>query len=361
MGVVMAGRFDEAVLAGILSADQAARLENFLAESVVAPPAGATVLGEPAKLPLPRFDLAHVLWYFGALIIIGAMGLFSTLAFNQMGPSALFMTSLVYGIVFVLAGHHLWHRQGLPTPGGLLIAAAVSMTPLAIFSLQDMMGLWNDFGQLSSFKGFYYWIKGGFVPMEAGTILVSLLALRFYRFPFILFIAAIALWFMSMDLGEWLKGSTASFNERRTISLVFGLVLIPLAWTVDLRRREHDFGFWLHMVGVVTFWCGLTFQASSDEFGKFLYFLINLSLIGLAVFLSRRVYAVFGGIGVMIYLGHLAEKIFKDSLLFPFALSLIGLCVIGLGLLYYRKAEFIEERLRLSLPEFLLRLRPEVF
>ena len=32
---------------------------------------------------LPRFDLSHVLWYAGALIIMGAMGLFSTLAFKK--------------------------------------------------------------------------------------------------------------------------------------------------------------------------------------------------------------------------------------------------------------------------------------
>ena len=33
----------------------------------------------------PRFDLVHLLWYAGALIVIGAMGLFTTLAFAQLG------------------------------------------------------------------------------------------------------------------------------------------------------------------------------------------------------------------------------------------------------------------------------------
>ncbi|MFM9976202.1 MAG: hypothetical protein ACKVON_16735 [Beijerinckiaceae bacterium] len=352
----MAGSFAGAVAAGILTADQARKLEAFMMASDISPTDGPSV---PATTE-PRFDLAHVLWYFGALIIIGAMGLFSTLAFSQMGARALLVTALAYAGVFVFAGHHLWHQRDLPTPGGLLIAAAISMVPLAIFSIQDLMGWWSTLGKPGNYKDFYVWIKGGFVPMEVGTILAALLALRFYRFPFILFIASVALWFMSMDLAEWLKGSSAGWDERRKISLAFGLVLIPLAWAVDLRRKDADFGFWLHLVGIVTFWGGLTFQESSSEIGKFLYFLINLGLIGLSVFLSRRVYAVFGGIGAMIYFGNLASKVFKDSLLFPFALSAIGLGVIGLGLLYYRRSAEIEQKLQSMLPDFLLKLRPSV-
>ena len=41
-------------------------------------------------------------------------------------------------------------------------------------------------------------------------------------------------------------------------------------------------------------------------------------------------------IGISFYLGDLADKVFRDSLMFPFALSLIGVAVIALGLLYYR-------------------------
>lgn len=348
----MGGPYDQAVAAGILTSQQAEKLEAFMASSQM--PAVST----SSQAPKQRFDLPHVLWYFGALIIISAMGLFSTLAFSLIGPGALLATAVVYAVGFVLLGHRMWHRNGLITPGGLLITAAVSMAPLAIFSAQEMFGLWGELGKPGQFKSFFHWIKGGFVPMEVGTILAALVAIRFYRFPFILFIAAVALWFMSMDLAEWLKGSSASFSERRNVSLIFGLVLIPVAWAIDLRRRDQDFGFWIHLVGIVTFWCGLTFQESSSELGKFLYFLINLGLIGLAVYLSRRVYAVFGGIGVMTYLGYLSSKVFKNALLFPFALSLIGLAIIGLGVLYFRNAEKIEQTLQRKLPAVLLRLRP---
>lgn len=66
--------------------------------------------------------------------------------------------------------------------------------------------------------------------------------------------------------------------------------------------------------------------------------------------LSRRVFAVFGGIGAAGYLGYLADKVFKDSLLFPFALTLIGLGVVYLGILWQRHEASISASLQALLP-----------
>ena len=75
--------------------------------------------------------------------------------------------------------------------------------------------------------------------------------------------------------------------------------------------------------------------------------------------LVRRAYAVFGAIGICMYLGRLASVVFKDSLLFPFALSLIGVAVIAAGLLYHRNEKAIAAWLSLHLPHAVLRLRPD--
>ena len=76
------------------------------------------------------------------------------------------------------------------------------------------------------------------------------------------------------------------------------------------------------------------------------------------MFLGRRVFAVFGVIGISIYLGDLANKVFRDSLMFPFALSLIGVAVIAAGLLYHRNQAAIGAWLAARLPEGIKRLRP---
>jgi hypothetical protein len=131
-----------------------------------------------------------------------------------------------------------------------------------------------------------------------------------------------------------------------------------VAWTVDYRSRNGDFAFWLHLFGLLAFWGGITASDSATELGRAIYCLFNVGLLAIAVILMRRAYAVFGAFGVCLYLGHLAEKVFKDSLLFPFSLSLIGIAVIAAGLFYHRKERTITAWLSAHLPAALLRLRP---
>jgi hypothetical protein len=91
---------------------------------------------------------------------------------------------------------------------------------------------------------------------------------------------------------------------------------------------------------------------------KAIYRLLNVGFLVISVILMRRAYALFGAFGICIYLGHLADVVFKNSLLFPFALSLIGIIVISAGLLYHRKQEMITGWMTTHLPDSILRLRP---
>jgi hypothetical protein len=125
-----------------------------------------------------------------------------------------------------------------------------------------------------------------------------------------------------------------------------------MAFWVDLRSRQgRDYAFWLYLFGVLTFWGGLTSMNSNSELGKFFYFSISLLLIAVGATLSRRVFAVFGGLGVAAYLGHLSHTLFKDSMLFPVALTVIGLALIAAGVVWQRREMAIGTWLRSFLPE----------
>jgi len=338
-----------AVSAGALDANKLSPLLDFLNGRAAQAPAETA----------PRFDLAHLLWYAGALIVMSAMGLFSTLAFSSMGGFALTATAVVYAILFTIAGHHLWYGRDLRIPGGLLIAIAVSMAPLAVYGIQEAYGVWGQFGRPGTVHDFYVWIKGSWVFMEIAAVVAGVIALRFYPFPFIVMIIAFALWFMSMDLTPWVFGHAEfTWDERREVSVWFGLGVLVVAWLVDRYQRGGDFAFWLHLFGMMAFWGGLSLKSSDSEIAKALYCLLNVGLILLSVVLRRRVYAVFGTFGVAGYLGYLSQTVFKDSMLFPFALSAIGVGVIAVGLYYHKHQAALEAWLDRHLPEVVAFLRP---
>lgn len=308
----------------------------------------------------PRFDGAHVAYYAGALIVIGAMGWLITKAWDALPGLALAGIAVGYAAVFVLASRWLWDRLQLRVPGGLLLTMAVCMTPLAIHGVLRQFGLWPQ-EDPGGYSGFHVWVKGGWIALELGTILAGLVALRHRRFAFLTAPIAVALWYMSMDLTPLLFGGDREFGyeERRWVSLWFGLAMLVGGYAVDRRGRGDDFAFWLHLFGLLAFWGALSMMNSGSEWGKFAYFAINVGLILVALMLRRTVYVVFGAIGCMGYLGYLAHRVFADSLLFPVALTALGLSLIALGVIYHRNRAQIETALRGRMPAWVIGLLPE--
>ena len=302
------------------------------------------------------FQLAHVAFYFGALLIMGAMGWLLTEAWMRIGDGALLAIALLYIAGITLFALSL-QRRNQPVAAGVLAAVAVSIVPLAVFAIERLAGWWPLDDAQGDYHQYYTYVQGGWLAMEAATVLAGLLMLRLIPFPFIVMPIAVALWFMSMDLSEWFHGDLFSWEQRRTVSLWFGLGLLLVFLVIDGRTRR-DYAFWGYLAGLAAFWGGLTLMDSGSEWGKALYCLINLGLMCLAVLLRRPVFMVFGAMGVAAYLGYLSYEVFADSLLFPVILTLIGLGVIGLGVLYQKRREALSEQLRAQLPERLLQLLP---
>jgi len=327
---------DGAVREGIVSADQADKLLEYF--------------GGSASHEQPRFSFVHVLYYLGGMIAIGAMSIFMTLGWNSLGGWGGFLTAILYGVLALLLSHWFLERKHLDIPAGIMATLAVVMVPLAIFAAQMALGYW---GENKPYRDYHVFIDWRWIMMEFGTFAIGAILLWRYRFPFMLMPIAVTLWYMSMDLVPYLFGADRvhDWELRKFISVYFGLLMTLLAFWVDLRSRaSRDYAFWLYLFGVLTFWSGLSLLESGSELGKLAYCGINVLMIFIGAVLGRRVFAVFGGLGVAFYLGHLSWQVFKDSLVFPFALSLIGFAIIWLGVLWQRREAQWSARLRGFLP-----------
>ena len=324
----------EATESGLLNEPQAEQLWKFLSER--------------AK-DTPSFRFTHVLYYLGGLVAIGAMSLFMTLGWERFGGWGLFFIALAY------AGAGLWltefflNRSRLPIPAGITATFVVVLTPLAVYGLQAALGWWAE-GKV--FREYHTLIDWRWILMEFATLASGAVMLWRYRLPFLVMPIAVTLWYMSMDLTPFLFGDADLMGElRKFVSLWFGLLIVLLAFWVDIRtRHDKDYAFWLYLFGVIAFWGGLSMMHSDSEFNKFIYLCINLIMIVVGALLSRRVFAVFGGLGAAGYLGHLAYDVFKDSMMFPFVLTMIGLGVIYLGIIWQRHEAMISSKLRELFP-----------
>jgi Ca2+/Na+ antiporter len=340
MGTIRRSELDGAVRGGILDAQQADRLVAFLEGDATLPSGGAG----------PRFTIVHALYYLGGMIAIGAMSIFMTLGWNALGGWGGFVTAVLYAVLALALTHWFLEAKHLEIPAGITATLAVVMVPLAIFCAQMALGYWTD---AKNYRDYHVFIDWRWLMMEFGTLAVGAILLWRYRFPFMLMPIAVTLWYMSMDLVPFLLGQERVYDWeiRKFISVWFGLAMTLVAFWVDLRSRfSRDYAFWLYLFGVLTFWGGLSLINSGSELGKLAYCGINVAMILLGAVIGRRVFAVFGGLGVAGYLGYLSYKVFKDSMIFPLALSLVGLAIIGLGVLWQRREAQWSARLRGFLP-----------
>jgi hypothetical protein len=328
----------EAVEANILSAEQA----NALIEFFSTHPNEGT-----------RFDFTHVLYYFGGLIAIGAMTLFMSLGWESFGGAGIVFICLLYaGIGLSLTNN--FNRKGLIIPAAICATFVVCLTPLAIYGLQQVMGLWSDG---SVYRDYHRYVKWNWLYMELGTLALGTIVAWKYKYPFLVMPIAVTLWYMTMDISAMLSGGDYAWELRKLVSMYTGLLIIALAFWVDVRsRNKADYAFWIYLFGVIAFWGGLSAQHSENELSKFLYFGINLFLIGLGVLLVRRVFVVFGALGCCGYLGYLASDVFMDSWMFPISLTAIGLGIVYLGILWQKYETSITEKARKLLPRALREL-----
>jgi hypothetical protein len=301
---------------GWLPEEQAARLRAALRTD----PAG---VAEGAK----GLNLLTVAYYFGALLIIGALGWFLFDQWDGLGPGGILLVSGLYAFVFAGIGYVLRFKRGFVVAGGILFACAVWMVPLATWAAQKLLGVWPQ-QDPGAYHSYYVWINGSWIVIEWATILVGLAVLRQVRFPFVTFPIAFALWFFSMDVAAIaLRDADPSYEVRSWCSVVVGVVMLALAYAAD-RQFPEDLSFWCYLYGLLAFWGGLSSLPPHGELGRLLYFAINVALGFLGIYLMRAMFLVFATMGVLGYLSHLAGTVFRSSAFFPVIVAAIGIAVI---------------------------------
>ncbi len=299
-------------------------------------PAGTTAQSSIAETAVEQsqgFNLVTVAYYFGAMLMISACAWFLGDKWESLGSRGVLITTVIYFII--AAGTGWWLRgKGYIIGGGLLVTVAVCLVPLITFTIEDITGLWpgKDPG---AYKNYYPLIHGSWIAMELATMMAAGIALRFVRFGFLTAPLAFSLWFFSMDVAALILGrESLDWNTNAWIGVGVGVGTMLIGYGLDRTLhtpgvpRSQDFGFWCYLFGLMAFWGCLTSINSDSEIKRAFYLLLNIGLVGIALYLKRTVFLVFGAIGIHLYLGHLAYVVFKDSFLFPFALALLGLSLI---------------------------------
>jgi hypothetical protein len=357
----------QAVQKGIVTAEQSATLWAFLSD-----PSRSTVVREGQVVGAPRFDFTHVLYYFGGMLAIGAMSLFMTLSWQAFGRWGVLALAAAYFLACWLVAQNLLKR-GLRVPAGILATIGIVLVPLMTWCIQHALGMWPESGGggvgNDRYSDYHKYIDWRWIFLELATLAAAAVMLWKFRLPFMVMPVAVTLWYMSMDVPHMLVAggdnwSSESWELRKNISLVFGLITCLVAAWVDMRCRRsrrinpqapssQDFAFWLYIFGAIMAWGGLSAQNSGSQWGKVIYCLINVAMIFAGAVIQRRVFTILGAFGVVGYLGYLSHQVFQNSLGFAVALTFLGLSLVAVGIWWQRNEGNIALKLAKFRPSWL--------
>ena len=284
-------------------------------------------LAADASAPSPAgFNAADVFWYFGAAIVLVAMGWLATIVTTTYGPGALVVTALAYMALFTFGGWTLASQRDSRVPGGLLYALATVMTPIAVASAAEYF----DWRVASDAQ---------FAVPFAALFAVGLLYAAATRISFVAFPALIGGWLASSyGVNLLLPGNGLNWE---TVSAIYGIALIAASFGLDLNRGEEDYAGWGYLVGSVAALAGFT-VLSKGEGAYALYALGGVGTMLASVLISRKVFAFAGAASVLIWIGHLSLIVFANSVLAPFVLTAIGVLTILGGVYYQRHSEQVD-------------------
>lgn len=302
-----------------------------------------------------RFRFTHLLYYLGGLIAISAVTLYVTNAWDKVKGFPLLILA-IFLFIFGLSLTHYFLNKKLRIPAGIMSAFSLAIVPLIVYNIQFLLGF--EPSHALKYSDFHYWVDWYWVNMELATLLVGVIMLYFYRFSFLLFPIAVVLWYMSMDFWPLLtRMQDYSFSQQAMFSMYFGLVILLFAIYTDFKYDDEreDYAFWLYIAGVIIFWCGLTSQHSDSEVSKFFYCMINVGMLFVSTLLNRRVFAIFGVLGILAYLGHLAFDVFAESLGFPIVLVFLGVLIILAGVFFTRMESKLNQLMRPFIPDKILK------
>lgn len=311
----------ESVQKGIITQEQY--------QKILALDSGETSKGEKKR----GLNYIIAFYYFGAMIIIFAFTYFLVSQWENLSAGSILAIGLGFQIACAGLGVYIYKKLNYPISGGLLVTAAIAISPLVVYSIEKMLGIWpaspGTYG--ANYSDYWRLIKPCWVYIELVTLIVAFIALYFVRFSFIALAIGHTVWFLSMDLVEIILGGrnygAPYWETRQWVSVLIGATMVAIARLFN-RRTKEDYSLWLFLYGGLIFTTAASFTWLKNEMQALLYLLVHLIFVVMSIRWQRKSLMVFGALGIYVYLGHLAYDIFKNSPFFPIALALIGLLMI---------------------------------
>lgn len=307
---------------GLISADQHASLTALAAE------------GSPPSREVPRgFNWVTVAYALAALLVVFAGGWFLAQRWLTLGPAGVFGIVVLYAAVSAAASVWLERRE-FNEAAGVAALVAVSLTPVAVWALESLTGIWPADAWGQPYYTYYPAAEASrWLVAELATILAALCVLRVRPWTAVVIPLAVALFGLVMHLPRAIGIDMTPVLER-WIQITGALVVCAIADATDRRAPRGsapgrgDVAFPLWSVGLATL--GFSMISFWPTAGALRHAvpLVGLGAIVVSLMIGRKTHLLFGVVVIFMYLMYLAGEVFRSTAYFPIVLASLGIALL---------------------------------
>ena len=310
-------------------------LERALSRGVITPEQHASLLAlaaedEVGAREMPRgFNWVSVAYALGALLVVFAGGWFLAQRWLSLGPAGVLGVVLFYAVLAAAAS--LWlERRDFREAAGLAAMVAVSLTPVVVWALESMTGLWpaETWGQ-PYYPNYPPAEASRWLVAELATILAALVVLRRRPWWVVVFPIAVSLFGLAMHLPRAMGIDLTPVLEK-WIWLTSAVVVCAIADATDRRVPRQagpgrgDMAFPLWIVGLVALALALLSFWPTAGAWRHTVPALGIGAIVVSLMIGRKTHLVFGVVLIFMYLMYLASEVFRSTAYFPVALAALG-------------------------------------
>jgi drug/metabolite transporter (DMT)-like permease len=310
-------------------------LQRALSRGVITPEQHASILALAAEdgmgaREMPRgFNWVTVAYALGALLVVFAGGWFLAQRWLSLGPAGVLGVVLFYAVLAGAASVWL-ERRDFREAAGLAAMVAVSLTPVVVWALESLTGLWpaETWGQ-PYYPSYPPAEASRWLVAELATILAALIVLRKRPWWVVVFPIAVSLFGLAMHLPRAIGIDLTPILEK-WIWLTSALVVCAIADATDRRVPRQagpgrgDMAFPLWTVGLVALALALLSFWPTAGAWRHATPALGVGAIVLSLMIGRKTHLVFGVVLIFMYLMYLAGEVFRSTAYFPVALAALG-------------------------------------
>jgi hypothetical protein len=275
---------------------------------------------------------ASFLLYVGALLALFAAFAWQAVISSEHSRGAFAGWSALFVAIAGAVATSLRSRRR-PLAAGLFAFVAVGLFAVMVGAFFDWFGWLSGDAPLHGF----HW---GNLGLALLTVLAAFAAIRTYRFPLLVAIAAGVGWYFVTDV------LSSGGNWSTVVTLLTGLALFITGLSLD-GGDSRPYGFWVHVTAGLTIGGALLYWWHSSDTDWALIIVFGLVFIAVGAAARRSSYAVLGAVGLALATGHYslgeAFGVRSDSIqrpstwAGPVAYLCLGFFLVLVGLLLSRR------------------------